>query len=128
VNPTGKNQHVPIVERKIRQLKERVRSHLNILPYKLTVLLLIYLVYFCVGCINKFPQRNVQNHTLSPYELFSGRKLDFNRDCRLEFGEYVQVHEDNVLKNTMHSRTTDAIALMMKGNFQGTGVFLSLNT
>jgi hypothetical protein len=29
---------------------------------------------------------------VSPREAFYGRKVDFNRDLRIGFGEYVQVH------------------------------------
>ena len=32
-NSSSKSQHVPQVERKIRQVKERVRSHISVLPY-----------------------------------------------------------------------------------------------
>jgi hypothetical protein len=127
MNPTGKNQHVPVVERKIRQIKERVRSHISVIPYMLTVQLLIFLVYFCVQAINMFPQRT-REHMISPRELFCGRKLDYSRDCRIEFGEYVQIHEDDMIKNSMKPRTADAIAVKMKGNVQGTAEFLSLST
>jgi hypothetical protein len=128
VNPTGKSQHVPQVERKIRVVKERVRSHINVLPFKLTKLLLVQLVSYCVQMINVVPQSTTYAN-MSPKEMFSGRKLDFSRDVRVSFGDYCQIHEDNeVGKNSMAERTADAIALKMKGNLQGTAEFLSLSS
>jgi hypothetical protein len=47
VNPAGPGQHVPVVERKIKQIKERVRAHITTLPFILAHSLLIWLVYFC---------------------------------------------------------------------------------
>jgi hypothetical protein len=35
VNPTGAGQHVPVIENKIRQIKERVRAIFNTLPFNL---------------------------------------------------------------------------------------------
>ena len=123
INQTGKNQHVPQIERKIRQIKERVRAHINILPFKITKQLLSLLTLYCVQLINIIPT-NINNSNLSPKELFSGRKLDLSRDMRISFGDYVQIHDDNgVGKNSMSSRTTDAIAIKMKDNLQGTAEF-----
>jgi hypothetical protein len=128
VNSTGKSQHVPQIERKIRQVKERVRSHISVLPFKLTKQMLLQLVLFCVQSINIIPQ-NTNDSKLSPKEMFTGRKLDYSRDMRISFGEYCQIHEDNeVGKNSMSERTADAIAIKMKGNLQGTAEFLSLST
>jgi hypothetical protein len=65
---------------------------------------------------------------LSPRELFVGNKIDVERDCKLGFGDYTQVHEDNEVTNTMTSRTTGAISLGMAGNAQGSFKFFSLTT
>jgi len=128
INQAGKSQHVPQVERKIRQIKERVRAHISILPFKLTRQLLVQLVLYCVQLINVIP-RNDNNFNLSPKELFCGKKLDYSKDFRISFGEYCQIHEDNTTqKNSMNPRTADAIAIKMKGNLQGTAEFLSLST
>ena len=64
--------------------------------------------------------------SISPRELIAGLKLDYNKHCRLEFGSYVQVHEDH--DNTMQTRTTGAIALRPAGNAQGGYYFFSLTT
>ena len=44
----GQNEHVPVVERKIRTIKERVRGIYNTLPYKLPTKLLGQLSYFAL--------------------------------------------------------------------------------
>jgi len=124
----AKNQHVPVVERKIRQIKERVRAHFSTLPFKLTAQILVCLVLFVVQSINWIPSKTRNDVFMSPKEIFSGRKLDLKRDVRIQFGEYVQVHEDDIIKNTLKERTVDAIAVRMKGNVQGTAEFLSLTT
>ena len=46
VNTASKGEHVPEVERAIRQVKERVRSFYTTLPYKLDETLLVHLVYY----------------------------------------------------------------------------------
>jgi hypothetical protein len=49
--------------------------------------------------------------------LITGVKIEYNKHIQAEFGEYVQVHEE--LDNTMHTRTTGAIATKTTGNAQG---------
>jgi hypothetical protein len=123
----SKNQHVAKVERKIRVIKERVRGIAATLPFHLTTQLTIFLVYFCVYCINLFPTASSVTVT-SPRELFTGRKVDFTRDCRLDFGQYVQIAEPEIVTNTMKPRTSDAVALKPRGNAQGSYQFLSLHS
>jgi hypothetical protein len=48
---------------------------------------------------------------VSPREVFLGRKLDYNKDIKLSFGDYAQVHQDDVITNTMAERTVGALAL-----------------
>ena len=55
--------------------------------------------------------------TLSPHALMTGYDLDYHKHCRLQFGSYVQTHEEH--DNSMQLRTTGAIALRPTGNRQG---------
>jgi hypothetical protein len=128
VNPTSKNEHVPEVERAIRLIKERVRIIWHSLPYRLCDILLKYLVQYCVSMINHCPKSSSINPGMSPREMFLGVKTDAKRDFKIGFGSYVQVHDDNMVTNTMAARTTGAIALGSSGNAQGTYRFLNLNT
>ena len=64
--------------------------------------------------------------TLSPRTIVTGSNIDHNKHCRLQFGSYVQVHEQHY--NSMATRTSGAIALRPTGNAQGSYYFLSLHT
>jgi hypothetical protein len=127
INPAGPGQHVPVVENKIRQVKERVRAHIHGLPFNLSVSLLAWLVYFCSSRLNMMPDRTRVDSS-SPREQFLGRKIDYKRDLRVGFADYCQVHTPNIIKNSMSARTEGAIALLPVGNLQGSVKFLSLTT
>lgn len=124
-NVASKGEHVPEIERTIRQVKERVRGFMTTIPYKLDELLIVHLVYYCVAAINSIPRADESE---SPREMFTGVKIDYQRDCKVGFGQYVQVHEDNEITNTMKARTEGAIALGPSGNIQGSYRFLMLST
>ena len=127
VNQTSKNEHVPEVERAGRTLKERVRAVWNTLPYKLTDTMVIQLTYYACMMINMFPKKNSIGG-IAPRELFTGVRVDYKRDCKLGFGEYVQVYAENDITNTMEARTYGAISLGSAGNLQGTYLFMSLTS
>ena len=126
-NPSGPGQHVPVIENKIRRIKERVRAHLSVLPFHVPIVLMKWLVSFCVSRINCIPTATAMSK-VSPREIFLGRKLDKSRDIRLGFGDYVQCTTPNVIKNSMTPRTEGAIALLPVGNLQGSVKFFSLTT
>ena len=84
------------------------------------------MIYNAVFWWNALPALDGVSKTLSPRALVTGFELDFNHHCRLEFGTYVQTHEQT--DNTMRPRTVGAIALRPTGNSQGGYYFLSLNT
>lgn len=73
-----------------------------------------------------FPHNDGISDELSPRTIISGLTLDYNKHCRLEFGEYVQTHEEH--DNSMASRSTGAIALRRTGNEQGGHYFLNLTS
>ena len=119
--------HVGVVERKNREIKDRFRSVKLGLWFTLPVLLIPWLVYFCVSRINMLPSHGNMDPT-SPRENFTGRKIDFRRDLRLSFGDYVHVHEDRAVTNTTQSRTEEAICLLPLSNLAGAAQFLSIKT
>jgi hypothetical protein len=88
--------------------------------------MIIELVYASNFWLNCFPADDGASATLSPRAIVDGLQIDFNKHCRLEFGEYVQVHEDH--DNTMLPRTTGTIALRPTGNDQGGFYFYSLSS
>jgi hypothetical protein len=128
VEQASKNEHVPIIERAIRQVKERVRAYINTLPFKLTKEMLIYLVYFLVSMINSFPRSTSALEGVAPKTKLTGKTLDYNHDLKLEFGDYAQVNEENNKTNSMEARTFPGICLGTVGNIQGSYYFMNLNT
>ena len=124
VNPVGPGAHVPVVERKIQEVKERCRSIISTLPYRLPLHLFGYLVIFVISRINMVPHR-AGYENVAPFEAFTGRKIDFKIDLRISFGEYAEVF--NIKSdNSMAPRTSAAICLGPTGNISGSVKFLSL--
>jgi hypothetical protein len=84
------------------------------------------MVYASTFWLNSFPPIDGVSKTLSPRAIVAGLQIDYAKHCKLEFGTYVQTHEEH--DNSMASRTTGAIALWPTGNEQGGYYFLSLTT
>ena len=127
LNVTSNNEHVPEIERYIRTVKERTRCIYNTLPFKkFPSRMTIEMVYAAVFWLNSFVSSGGVSDVYSPRTIITGQVLDYAKHCRLEFGDYVQVHEDH--NNSMAMRTTGAIALRPTGNAQGGFYFFSLST
>ena len=127
VNVVSRDEHVPEIERYNRTIKERVRSQYNMLPFDcIPPVLLVELVYSQVFWRNMFALRGGVSKTQSPSEIILNRKLDFNAHCKVEYGDYVQTHEEH--DNSMNSRTVGAIATRPTGNVQGGYYFIRLDT
>jgi len=118
--------HVSIVERKIRVIKERMRTILFSLPFLLPNSLLPYLVTFVTRTINMITTTNSENN-VAPFENFMARKINYNIDLRIFFGMYCQVLTAEI-NNSMQQRTTGAIALTQTNSGNGTAIFYDLNT
>ena len=66
------------------------------------------------------------SQTMSPLAILMGHRIEYATHCQLEFGEYVQAHEEH--DNSMQPRTIGAISLRPTGNVQGGYIFFSLTT
>eukprot|EP00956_Cyclotella_meneghiniana_P038398 scaffold153893_cov47-Cyclotella_meneghiniana.AAC.1 len=127
VNVVSRDEHVPEIERYNRTIKDRVRSQYNVLPFEyMPPVLICELVYACVFWRNMFALNGGISPTQSPAEIILNGKLDFNAHCKVEFGEYVQTHEEH--DNSMATRTVGAIATRPTGNSQGGYYFVRLDT
>ena len=127
LNVTSNDEHVPEIERYIRTVKERARCIWNTMPFhKIPSRMTVELVHSCVFWLNSFPTNDGISTTLSPRSIVVGSHVDSNKHCRVEFGAYVQTHEEH--NNSMATRTTGAIALRPTGNAQGGYYFMSLST
>ena len=127
INPAGPGQHIPVVERKIRLVKERLRAYLQSIPYQLMFSLLRYLVEYVTIMLNFEPNSQREDPT-SPYELFRGLKIDYKRQLRISFGDYAECTDPRVTSNTMERRTDPCIALLPLLNAQGSYLFYNLET
>ena len=127
VNINAPGQHVSIVERKIQTIKGCTRSIISSLPYKLPYSLVPHCVSFAVNRINMLPNKTGYVG-FSPRELFFKRKTNYDTDIRTGFGDYAQVHNPNIISNSMHARTEGAIALTPTGNTHGSILFYMLSS
>jgi hypothetical protein len=131
LNVTAAGEHVPEVERAIRELKERCRAILSTLPFKLPRALMPWLINYVVSRINLTPS-SIMNHHICPRELLTGVRPDFHRDLRASFGEYVETKEPDpqpasLKSNVRIPRTEAAIALLPIGNEAGSVKFFCLS-
>ena len=127
LNTVSNSEHVPEIERQIRTLKEQTRVIYCTLPFrKIPRHLIIEMLYAANYWLNMFPHKGGISQTMSPCTLLTGLTMNYHRHCCLEFGEYVQTHEEN--DNSLHPHTIGALALGPTGNVQGGYFFLSLTT
>ncbi len=126
INQAGAGSHVGTIERKIEEVKERVRGIINTLPFRLTFNMLVFLVLFCVSRINLVPHK-ANAGLVSPAQLFRDRLVDYRTELQLSFGEYVEA-TDRTTDNSMRPRTHPCISLLPVGNSTGSWKMLSLNT
>jgi hypothetical protein len=116
LNVFSNDEHVPEVEWYIRTIKERTRCVYNTLPFKrISSRMLVEMVQASVFWLNTFPSDDDVSDTPSPRDLIVGRKIDFNKHCRIQYRTYAQVHEDH--DNTMDTRAVGVIALRPTGSF-----------
>ena len=127
LSTTACNEHVGDIERYIRMIKEQMRANYNTLPYQnIPPRLIIEMAKHALFWLNSFPQPNAARGPISPRTLLTGVKLDFNKYCKYQFGEYVQTHEEH--DNTMAPRAIGALALCPTGNAQGSFHFFSFSS
>ena len=127
VDISGAGGHVARIERKIRIIKERVRSHTAYhLPFTLSSVGIVMCVLYVVSRLNYEPYGE-REYGPSPREAFIGRKPDGKRDFRCSFGDYVQCTVPKT-DSSLKSRTEDCVVMLPLGNRTGTVRMLSLAT
>jgi hypothetical protein len=127
LNETGRDKHVPQIERYIRTIKERTRAVYNMLPFtQMPAILVIKMVRDMVFWLNVFPYSKGVSEQLSPRMIVTGQMVDYVKHCKYEFGEYVQMQKEH--DNSMMICTIGAIALRPTGNAQGNWYFMSMTT
>jgi len=122
----AKNEHIPVIERSIRTVKERARCTCHSIPYMcypkiMTIALMEQIEYW----LNSFPSTDSLVDSVGPANIVEGRP---NVDCRknfIPFGSYAMLYIGT--SNTMEARSVPVIALNNANDFGGY-YFFSLET
>jgi hypothetical protein len=122
------HEQVPEIERAIRTIKERVRNSINTLPFQYYPKMLVrHLMYHQITWLNSLPKPLGVSTSISPRELITGIRPNYNVDCRVPFGSYCLIDDEHPT-NTQTPRTSGAIALDPTTIIPDYYHFLSLET
>jgi phage gp36-like protein len=106
------------IERYIRTVKDQSRSAYWMLPFKyIPRILLIHLIKNAVFWLNTFPHEDSASQKYSPRYIMIGQQLSFKRHAAIEFGAYVQTHEEH--SNDMQQRTMGVFVWDRPGTVRG---------
>jgi hypothetical protein len=120
----GKDEHVGVIERSNRTVKEKCRTMTHALPYKkVPKLMIISLVNVAVKWINAFPPTNGISKSMSPAMIVQGLPKPNLKYKRIVYGSYALVYVGT--KSDQSARSVPAIALN-PSNEHGGHYFMSL--
>jgi hypothetical protein len=128
LNLAAASEHVGLIERIIRFLKEKTRSIHHSLPFqRVPALMLIRMVLHSVQFMNSFPWKGGLKH-YPPSAIMTGAKLHMSQ-LQLKFESYCQIAEDVTPRNSLAAHTLrKAISMGPSGNLSGGQRFLALDT
>jgi len=122
----GKDEHVGVIERAMRVIKERNRCVCHAIPYKYyTKLMLRCLIAVVIRWINAFPSKGSISSTMSPAMIVEGKNNPDMNNKRISFGSHAMVFVGS--DNSMKRRSVPAIALDPSNNHGG-HYFMNLYT
>ena len=78
--------------------------------------------------IDVVPDALCVSERYSPRKIVTQPKFDFERDCKVLSGSYVQASNDAIITNTMKLRTHGCVTLGTSGNWQGSTKCFDLET
>ena len=124
----GTDDHVPEIERSVQTQKNENRSVCHAMPYKcLPRIMVRELIKQGNAFLNAFGSKDGIGDGLTPRNIIDNLPhIDFN-DLKYEFGQYVQLHIQEKITNTMKSRTIGAIVLGPR-EIRGRYNYMSLET
>ena len=129
VNTPAAREHVPEIERRIRTIKERVRSVTSDFPFNpVPMLVLVQTVYTICLWLNVIRSLSGMERGLPPHELVTGRGVDYNKDCSADLGAYIKASTYDLVTNDNTPQTHGCIALGPSGNRQGSLKCFDLET
>ena len=116
-------QKIPVAERKIRLVKERMRAEINNLGYRINRTMLAYLPKYVARRLNSTTSRIISIN-VSPMELLTGRKVSVKHELKVGFGEYAYVHHTgNSLTNSINSRAKIGVCIGLTHNLETSAMF-----
>ena len=128
VESCGAGDHIGRFENRIKTVKELFRTVSSRLTFKLARRLICDLVFYTIKRLNSQPSGASANR-LAPRVRMSGVKVDFVKEYRVGFGDYVEARDPSVNSNDVEaSRTDSAIALWPTGNASVSWKLLDLTT
>ena len=117
MDTTAAREHVPEIERRIRTIKEYVRSMTSEFPFNpVLMLVLVHTVYTISLWLNDIRSLSGMYGGLSHREIVTVRGVDYSKDCRADLGAYIQASTYKVVTNNNNPRTHGCIALGPSGN------------
>ena len=127
-NPSGSGAHEPVIENRIKTIKERLRANnFSNKPIIVSAKLTDYQVYYVIQRLNMELSYNRSDKGI-PWVAVTGCKLDMNVDFNLSFLDYVQAFDKNATNDKKPERTIAGIALYRLANDAGSWLFYSLKT
>ena len=120
MNYANPQEHVPRAERNNRTIHEQVRCAYYQMPYnRLPRIVVKCMVSESAKKLNYFPARTGVSKHYSPRIILHQENLDCDRTCMHVLGDFVQSHEDEVIKNNNRPRTLDCFYLRPTASHQG---------
>ena len=118
LNICSNNEHIWEIEGLNRTIKERSRGIYNNIPFqKLPGQIIVYFISLVIFWLNALPPSPSIVRDLRPQHITTGIMVDYVKYCRLQFGEYAQVHETQ--DNVIQSHVAFSVAIRPTGNAQG---------
>ena len=124
----GTDDHVPEIERSVQTQKNENRTVCHAMPYKcLPRIMIREIIKQGNAFLNAFGSKDSVGDGLTPRNIIDNLPhVDYN-DLKFELGQYVQLHIQEKITNTMKSRTIGAIVLGPR-NIRGRYNYMSLET
>ena len=116
IDTSAASKHVAEVERRIRVVKEICRACMSVMSFKKIPNIMTTFLCFLAKC-HASKIWNIVN--LQPQGNYMPSEIDAKNWCKLMFGDYVEVHEENPVTNSMSPRTRPAICMGPTGNKEG---------
>ena len=113
------------IEVEIKLLEEMLRNTQASLPVPVLMTTVDWLVRRCTVNRNLIVR---PGFTLTPREIFTGRRVSQKQKLRLDFYDYVQVYRKPSKKNGPEPRTAAALAMMPMYNGRGANYYFDLTT